>query len=105
MYTLRVAFVFSDNFFREFCQNVDSVFLEIAINPPLPNKKKPQVVVSFYSEEGLGLHNFQIENRKTELGKPRQVPPRDYSWTSSEFQYVLVVYLQYVHTWDVFVIE
>lgn len=39
----------------------------------------------FLYEEGLHVYTiFQFENDKTELGKYRQVPPRDCSWTNSK---------------------
>ena len=66
-----------------FCQNADVVFLETAIILPVFSKTKWSPRQSLRYAHRKLYTKFQFEIRKTELGKRRRVPPRDYSWTSS----------------------
>ena len=69
VYTLPVAFVFFRFFFpRVFAKISTGFFVNTPTNSPLLNQKKNAcgVIVSFYQ---YTKYNFQIENRKTELGK------------------------------------
>ena len=70
VYTLPVAFVFSDFFFREFCQNVDRVFLEIAIIPLTFAKKKRAMAKNGSSRSVLGQKRVgrSMKAANTEFG-------------------------------------